>query len=80
MTAPEKANNLYEKFLQYVPAQEEFEHNYAIKCSLIVVEEVIEDLDSSLEVAEELHPHCRGLVMGSKVFWTEVKKEINKLK
>ena len=80
MTAPEKATELYNKFSKDSPVELFASHDYAIKCSLIVVEEVIEDLDSSLEVAEELHPHCRGLVMGSKVFWTEVKKEINKLK
>ena len=79
MTPQEKAKELYSKFIRYVPAEEEFEHEYAKQCALIAVDEIIKDLKESLKVAEDLHLHARGLIIGSFVDWQEVKKEIEKL-
>jgi len=44
MTPQEKAKELYSKFLRYVPAEEEFEHEYAKQCALIAVDEIIANI------------------------------------
>lgn len=49
------------------------------ECALIAVVEIINDLKESLEVAEDLHPHAIGLIMGSLAGWQEVKKELEQL-
>ena len=54
-------------------------NRYAKQCALVAVDEIMKDLKESLKVAEDLHPHVRGLIMGSFVDWQEVKKEIEKL-
>lgn len=41
MTPEEKAEELYDKFLRYVPAEEEFEHEYAKQCALVAVDEIL---------------------------------------
>jgi len=38
MTPEEKAEELVDKFIQYVPAEEEFELDYAKKCALIAID------------------------------------------
>jgi hypothetical protein len=45
-TAKEKAQELYSKFLRYVPAEEEFEHEYTKQCALIAVDEIIPIVNS----------------------------------
>jgi hypothetical protein len=40
MTPKEKAEELVDKFIQYVPAEEEFEWDYAKQCALIAVDEI----------------------------------------
>lgn len=65
MTSQEKAKELYSKFLRYVPAEEEFEHEYAKQCALIAVDEIIDILNS------DINPLAN--------YWYEVKKEIEKL-
>jgi hypothetical protein len=71
MTPQEKAEDLYGKFLQYVPAEEEFEHEYAKKCVLITVDEILEEYPSQCPPdSYEMERH---------LYWTEVKKEIEKL-
>jgi len=82
MTPKEKAEQLYDKFLQYVPAEEEFEHEYAKKCALIAVDQIIESrkedghFDDSLSVtgSEYYTPHPMYLN-----YWLHVKQEIEKL-
>jgi hypothetical protein len=65
MTPQEKAKELYSKFLRYVPAEEEFEHEYTKQCALIAVDEIIDILNS------DINPLAN--------YWYEVKKEIEKL-
>ncbi len=74
MTPKEKAKELFDKFsLGYYHAPN------AKQCALIAVDEIIKDLKESLKVAEDLHLHARGLIIGSLVDWQEVKQEIEKL-
>jgi hypothetical protein len=41
MAPKEKAEELVDKFLQYTPADSEFEYPYAKQCALIAVDEII---------------------------------------
>jgi hypothetical protein len=90
MTPREKARDLVEKY--HVKVEVTFtEHSIpsiinaqmllssAKRCALIAVDEIIKDLKESLKVAEDLHLHARGLIIGSLVDWQEVKQEIEKL-
>ena len=70
MNAKEKAEQLYDKFLQYVPAEEEFEHEYAKKCALIAVDEVISNIEPSVSM---------DVISARIKYWGQVKKEIEKL-
>ena len=65
MSPKEKAEEFIEKFVQYTPAEEEFEYPYAKQCALIAVDEIFKT----------------GLLEGStlginKKYWQEVKQEI----
>jgi hypothetical protein len=79
MTPKEKAEELYQKFLRYAPAEEEFEHVHTIQCALIAVDEILNDLKESLEIAGDFHPHAKGIIAGSLLAWQKVKIEIEKL-
>jgi len=74
----EKAKELYFKFLQYVPAEEEFEHEYAINCALIAVDRNIKILTELVDKMESYETR--------QVFWKlikeeqEVKKELEDMK
>lgn len=74
MEAKEKAAYLVVKYMSKVVSK-----RVAIECALVAVDEIIKDLKESLKVAEDLHLHARGLIMGSFVDWQEVKTEIEKL-
>ena len=73
MTPKEKAKDLYNKFLRYVPAEEEFEHEYSKQCALLAVEEII-PIVNSYENALSASQQSNYLE-----YWYEVKKEIEKL-
>jgi hypothetical protein len=60
MTPKEKAEELVDKFIQYVPAEEEFEWDYAKQCALIAVDELI------------FNAHNNYM----EKYWQEVKQEI----
>ena len=79
MTPKEKAEDLYQKFLRYAPAEEEFEHEHTKQSALIAVNEILNDLKESLEIAEDFHPHAKGIIAGSLLAWQKVKIEIEKL-
>jgi len=68
MKAKEKAKELVDKFLQYTPAEEEYEYPYAKQCALIAVEEII---------------NSRPAITDSQVeynnFWNDVKSELQSL-
>ena len=72
--AKEKAIELVNEF-QSISGHTRFSKAYA----LIAVREIIKDLEESLEVAEGLHPHAKGLITASIINWLEVKQEIEKL-
>jgi hypothetical protein len=90
MTPQEKAEELVDKFYQTTPNEawineplgisEEYNAwKQAKQCALMAVDEILKDLKVSLKVAEDLHPHARGLIMGSFADWLEVKQELEKL-
>ena len=60
MTPKEKSIELVNKFLRYVPAEEEYEFPYAKQCALIAVDEIIEVV----------------YWQSVKDYWREVKQEI----
>jgi hypothetical protein len=68
MTPQEKAKDLYNKFLRYVPAEEEFEHEYAKKCALIAVDEIL------VVMNEEYFSDALKIE-----YWEQVKQQIEKL-
>jgi hypothetical protein len=61
MTPKDKAKELVIKYIQYTPV--EFEFEYAKKCALIAVDEILGHMGAD-----------RGYA-----FWTEVKQELEKL-
>jgi len=69
MTPKEKAEELVDKFIQYTPADSEFEYPYAKQCALIAVNEILSDYKNYL-----LHANTeyKGLM-----YWKEVKQELN---
>ena len=84
MTPKEKAEELVVKFQQSRDAEDYNDVrdiHAAITCALIAVNEILEDNRTSLKLAddENLHPHARGLILGSLAIWLEVKQEIEKL-
>jgi hypothetical protein len=70
MIPKEKAQELVNKFIQYVPAEEEFEWDYAKKCALIAVDEILDD--DVYDMSEQLFDRRIE-------YWNEVKQEIEKL-
>lgn len=76
MTPQEKAKELYSKFLRYVPAEEEFEHEYAKQCALIAVDEMMEVYASSL-YAMGLEKHVAEITQSA--YLQQIKQEIEKL-
>lgn len=74
-TPKEKAEDLLLKY----SILEDGQNHLVKKCALIAVDEIINDLKESLEIAEGLHPHAKGLIAGSLVAWQKVKIEIEKL-
>jgi hypothetical protein len=70
MTPKEKAKELVNKFVQFTPAEEEFEYDYAKSCALIAVDEILED--NVDDMSEELFDIRIE-------YWQSVKQEIEKL-
>jgi hypothetical protein len=85
MTPKEKAIELYQEFLRYVPAEEELEHKYAKQCALIAVDEIINseprnpsnvDWDDCGGTHEYYYEAQRE---EADKYWREVKQEIENL-
>jgi hypothetical protein len=51
----------------------------AKKQALKAVDVILNDLKESLEIAEDFHPHAKGILAGSLLAWQKVKIEIEKL-
>lgn len=64
MTPKEKSIELVNKFLRYVPAEEEYEYPYAKQCALIAVDTIL----NTIEVPSDIY-----------IYWKEVKQEIEML-
>ena len=87
MTPKEKAEELVSRFIIYTnlfnpdnPNNNGWEKDIdsAKQCALIAVDEILNDLKESLEIAEEFHPHAKGIIAGSLLAWQKVKIEIEK--
>ena len=70
MTPKEKAKELVDKFVQYTPAEEEYEFPYAKQCALIAVDEIISEIEPSVTM---------DVIEARIKYWEEVKQEIEKL-
>ena len=86
MIPQEKAIELYSKYynrIEHTLSEEYSPHEKDIvkQCVLVAVNEILEDNRTSLKLAddENLHPHARGLILGSLAIWLEVKTELEKI-
>jgi hypothetical protein len=69
MTPKEKAEELVDKFVQYTPADSEFEYPYAKQCALIAVDEILDSIT-------KINQYDFGTL---NYYWNEVKQELEKL-
>ena len=74
MTPKEKAEELVDKFVQYTPADSEFEYPYAKQCALIAVNEI---LSSGVDV-DYYFDKSVGYMISYVEYYQEVKQEIEK--
>jgi len=76
MTPKEKADELHVGYWRLTN-----DSRIAKQCALIAVDEILEDNRTSLKLAddENLHPHARGLILGSLAIWLEVKQELENI-
>jgi hypothetical protein len=80
MEAKQKAMELAIKFCQ---STDVVKPNFAsVKMALKCVEEIKKDLKQNFQICEksELHPHARGLIGGTIIFWNEVENELEEIK
>lgn len=73
ITPKEKAEDLVIRFMQYTPAEEHIEYEYAIQCAFIAVEELIKESCKYSLFKNADYQESRI------AFFTEVKREIEKL-
>jgi hypothetical protein len=73
MTPKEKAKLLYNRFLRYVPAEQEFEHEYAKQCALIAVDEILNNNNKIPGNVSGLH------TIENTYYWQQVKQELEKI-
>jgi hypothetical protein len=84
MTPKEKAEDLYQKFLRYAPAEEEFEHEHTKQSALIAVDEIIKSepsypSDVDWDDCGGTHKYYYEAQREEAIaYWLEVKKEIEK--
>lgn len=69
--AKEKAIELVDKFIQYTPADEDIEYEYAKECALIAVDEMLANV--------VMIWGCNQARDEFRDYWHEVKQEIEKL-
>jgi hypothetical protein len=88
MTPIEKAEELVNKFIQYTPAEEEFEFIYAVQCALIAVDEIINSMSRYDDLIEEDLKREFGIEFfscevqnmdGDFRYWQQVRTEIQNL-
>ena len=71
--AKEKADELVDKFIQYTPADEDIEYEYAKQCALSAVDEILNNFGLTTN-GQTFFTEYRAVE-----FWQEVKQEIEKL-
>jgi hypothetical protein len=76
MTPKEKAKRMYDKFIEFTPAEDGIEHNHTIGCCLIAVNEIISFVPYE-NYKETISPYDGAEL--SVQYWEEVKDEIEKL-
>ena len=69
MSPKEKAVELVGKYIRYTPAELAYEYQYAKKCALIAIDEIINVIEFMAESDEP----------GKLPYWQQVKIEIDKL-
>jgi hypothetical protein len=74
MIPKEHAEELVDKFIQYTPADSEFEYPYAKQCAFIAVDEIIQEI---IEIDSQMSE--AGLLDKNLKYWKEVKLELEKL-
>jgi hypothetical protein len=76
MTPKEKAEYLVDRFVQYTPADSEFEYPYAKECALILIKEM---LDSAARIWGGRDTETGKTARDSyREYWYEVKSEVEK--
>jgi len=75
MTPKEKAEELVDKFVQYTPADSEFEYPYAKQCALIAVDEI---LSSGVDV-DYYFDKSVGYMISYVEYYQKVNQEIEKI-
>jgi len=86
MIEKEKAHELIDKFYRYVPADEECEHEYAVQCALIAVDEIINSFPTYPSEVDwddcgaTYERYFSEQMEQAEVFWKEVRQEIEKCK
>ncbi len=79
MTPKEKAEDLYQKFLRYAPAAEEFEHEHTKQCALVSVDELIKECTFWFDTLSFISTQELKESLERLNYWQEVKQEIEKL-
>ncbi len=74
----EKARSLIHKFVQFTPAEEELEWEYAKQCAIICVNEIIDSKPISPQKSDYIMLESE-LLDNSREYWNKVLTEIEKL-
>ena len=77
----DKAKEIVDSFKIFMGTDKKGEECYldtltAKQLSIISINHYIKDCQQSLGLSKEMHPHAQGLIAGTLVCWTEVKKEV----
>ncbi len=82
MNPKEKAEELFQKFIRFTPADEELEFEYTKQCAIIAVDEIIRLANRpDLFKMRTKSQHVNNSPVDETYveYWVEVKKEIEKL-
>jgi hypothetical protein len=71
MTPKDKAQKLIKEYALLSWKGKEFEMDYYKKCALIAVDEIMQHAENSY--------YNKDIINGAKLYWKEVKQEIEKL-
>ena len=74
-TPKTKAQELIAKFIRYTPAQEKFEYEYAVRCSILCVEEMLYYAESNTFHGSKSAKDKEPLLSDKDYLW-QVHKEL----